>query len=370
MKAGTIALALGLLATGGLVVWAAAGGKQEGTGTAPSQVPGTAPVDPGGTPVPGPAAPTAEQAFSDPVQCKACHAEAWEEWSASMHSKAWTDPEVRALSDNFRSTECLSCHVPQPIHSAPVGGRVFERSSRFESGVNCLTCHLLPDGAVAAIRDIPGAPCRPRKVDTLRQAVSCKGCHNQHYLVDEWETLYSKPDAAKGALLMEGGPGACVDCHMAPAARRAGPDGKERKGHDHVFKGGHYEEVLRRGIRLQARLEDGSVVAEVENSGTGHRAPADSRHRSFNVWVTITTESGVKVQDRAEIAEYRMYYRSPPRENTNLRPGEKGVSKLPLPKGLKGKVLVELVYAMNPVKKEQREAKKVHSVELEFDTTK
>ncbi len=366
MKAGKIALALGLLATGGLVAWAAMGGKPGGGVSGP-------PVPPGPGSGPAPAAPpaaTAEQEFSDPVQCKACHPEAWEEWTASMHSKAWTDPEVRALSDNFKSTECLSCHVPQPIHSAPVGGRVFERSSRFETGVDCLTCHLLPDGAVAATRDVPGAPCRPRNVETLIQAVSCKGCHNQHYLVDEWETLYAKPDPAKGALLKAGGPGTCVDCHMAPAARGAGPDGKPRTGFDHVFKGGHYEELLRRGLKLQARLEDGSVVAVVENSGTGHKAPADSRHRSFNVWVTITTESGVKVQDRAEIAEYRMYYRSPPRENTNLRPGETGTSKLPLPKGMKGKVLVELVYALNPVKKEQKEAKRVHSVELDFDTTR
>ncbi len=157
---------------------------------------------------------------------------------------------------------------------------------------------------------------------------------------------------------------------MGPAARKPGADGKERAGFDHVFKGGHYDEILRRGVRLAARLEDGAVVAEVENYGAGHRAPADSRHRSFNVWVTITTESGVKVQDRAEIAEFRMYYRSPPRENTNLRPAEKGTGRLPLPKGLKGKVLVELVYALNPVKKEQKDAKRVQTVEMDFDTTK
>jgi hypothetical protein len=86
--------------------------------------------------------------------------------------------------------------------------------------------------------------------------------------------------------------------------------------------------------------------------------------------VTVTTEAGVKVQDRTEIAEYRMYYRSPPRENTNLRPGETGTSRLALPKGLKGKVLVELVYALNPVKKDQREAKRVATDEMEFDTSK
>ena len=61
---------------------------------------------------------------------------------------------------------------------------------------------------------------------------------------------------------------------------------------------------------------------------------------------------------------------SPPRENTNLRPGETGVSKFPLPAGLKGKVLVDLVYCMNLMKKERREARTVHTVEVPFDTTK
>jgi hypothetical protein len=128
--------------------------------------------------------------------------------------------------------------------------------------------------------------------------------------------------------------------------------------------------VLKKALTFDAKIEEGAVVARVANTGTGHRAPGDSRHRSFNVWVTVTTQAGVKIQDRTEIAEYRMYYRSPPRENTNLRPGETGTSRLPLPQGLKGKVLVELVYAMNPVKKEAHEARRVFSREMDFDTTK
>jgi hypothetical protein len=287
-----------------------------------------------------------------------------------MHARAWTDPEVRALSDNFRTVECISCHAPQPIHSAPVGERVFERSSRFETGVDCLSCHLLPDGGVAASRDLPSAPCRPVKVATLRDPVSCKGCHNQHYLVDEWETLFARPDPAKGALLREGRPETCLDCHMKPVSRGAGPDGRERLGVDHRVPGGKSVEVLRGGSSLRARVEGRAVVAEVTNTGAGHRFPADSRHRSLNVWVTVTTAGGVKVHDRTEILECRMYYRSPPRENTNLRPGETAVARLDLPEGTKGKVLVELVYALNPLKKERKDALPVHAQELEFDTTR
>jgi hypothetical protein len=383
MNAGRILVVAGLLAAAGIVGWAALGGgppappaaDSGGTTAAPGAAPAVPAVGTGGAPaapnaVPPAAAGEAGPAFSDPVQCKACHVQVWEEWSASMHAKSESDPEVRALSDNFKSTECMSCHMPQPIHSGPVGGRVFERSSRFETGVDCLSCHLMPDGGVAASRDVPGAPCRPRRVETLREAISCKGCHNQHYLVDEWETLFRTPDASRGALLAEGRPEGCLDCHMGPVDRPAGADGKARKGRDHVFKGGHYDDVLKKALTFDAKIEGGAVVAVVSNTGTGHRAPADSRHRSFNVLVTVTTAAGVKVQDRTEIAEYRMYYRAPPRENTNLRPGETSTSRLALPRGLKGKVLVELVYAMNPVKKDARDVRRVSAKEIDFDTTK
>ncbi len=372
MSGRKIGLLLLLLATGGFVAWASlsgAPGTGGGTGVPPGPGGGGTGV-PGGAPGGGAAeGPSAAGAFSHPRQCAACHAKEWEEWSTSMHARAWTDPEVRALSDDFRSTECLSCHAPQPLHFAPVGGRVFERSSRFETGVDCLSCHLLPDGGVAATRDLPSAPCRPRKVETLGDAVTCKGCHNQHYLVDEYETLYRSPDPAAGALLRTPGTEDCTSCHMRPV-ERAAAGGGTRPGFDHVFRGGHYEEVLREGMEFRARVEGGEVLAETTAARVGHRAPADSRHRSFNVWVTVTTEGGVKVHDRAELAEYRMYYRSPPRENTNLRPGETALSRFPLPRGVKGTVRAELVYCMNPVKKERREAKVVHAVELPFDTTK
>ena len=369
MNRSRLGLALLLAATGGFVAWAAFRGAPGPA--APPADPGNGPGpaatgDPAGPP-PGGAA--GEGGFSHPRQCAACHAAVYEEWSTSMHARAWTDPEVRSLSDDFKSTECLSCHAPQPIHLAPLGGRVFERSSRFETGVDCLSCHLLPDGGVAASRDIPSAPCRPRRVAELSSPVACKGCHNQHGLVDEHETLFLHPDPEKGAVMKEGRTENCIACHLPPVERPAA-GGAAGKGFDHAMRGGHHEEVLRRGMQFRAREEKGEIVAETVVADVGHRAPADSRHRSFNVWITVTTEGGVKVHDRAEMAEYRMYYRSPPRENTNLRPGETAAARFPLPRGVRGTARVELVYCMNPVKKEKREAVTVHAVDIPFDTTR
>ena len=373
MKARRVLLLVLVLAAGGFVFWAATRkGEPAPSTTGPLTGNGTAPATGQGAgmpAVPGNGAPAGGISFTHPSECRSCHPEAYEEWSSSMHAKAVSDPEVRALSDDFRSTECQSCHMPQPIHSSPVGGRVFERSSRIETGVDCLSCHLLPDGGVAARRDIPGAPCRPRKVETLGLPVTCQGCHDQHRLVENMETLFTRPDPAKGAILTVGRPETCVDCHMPPSARAALGEVPAREGRSHSFPGGHSVEMLRGGLSLAARIEGGEVVVETTSTGVGHRVPDDSRHRSLNVWVTVTTEGGIKFQDRTEIAEYRMYYRQDFRENTNLRPGETAVSRLYLPSGIRGTALVELVYCLNPILKEKKESLSVHRVELEFDTT-
>ena len=47
-------------------------------------------------------------------QCKECHAEVFDEWYGSHHQIAYTNPEVRQLSDDFRKEECMDCHLPRP----------------------------------------------------------------------------------------------------------------------------------------------------------------------------------------------------------------------------------------------------------------
>jgi len=290
-----------------------------------------------------------------------------------MHRQAWVDPVVRAFSNDFRMVECLSCHVPQPIHLSPVGERVYERSSGFEDGVDCLSCHLLPDGRVAASRDLPDAPCRPKKVATLADPVSCRGCHNQHGLYDEWLNTFSKPapehpDPALRAVLREGRPESCVDCHMPPVDRA--PGGGTRAGRSHASLGGHSADLVKRSVTVAARVEGPRVVVETTNTGTGHRVPADARHRSVNVWATLLNEEGQDRGPRTELAEYRMYYRTDPRPYTNLRPGETGRATFDLPEGMKGNVRVEVSYALSPDHKERGDVVVIHLAEVPFDTTK
>ena len=64
-----------------------------------------------------PATSTPDFAPGAPTTCLPCHASVYAEWSASMHSQAYLDPQVRApnQADNFRKIECLPCHAPRSV---------------------------------------------------------------------------------------------------------------------------------------------------------------------------------------------------------------------------------------------------------------
>ena len=55
------------------------------------------------------------------AQCAECHAGVYGEWQASWHAQAWTDPEVRQLSNDFANTDCIDCHAPRPVFETGLG---------------------------------------------------------------------------------------------------------------------------------------------------------------------------------------------------------------------------------------------------------
>lgn len=281
-----------------------------------------------------PAAGPREVPFENTRECRACHEDVYAEWEKSYHAMAWTDPYVQALSQGFQKPECIDCHAPLPIHVTGTGQRVSPRNRDRADGVDCLTCHLLDDGvSVAASRDVPpsgvAGACRPVKVETLPQVITCAGCHNQHETVNELEA--------------SGIGKTCSDCHMEPAPRANG-----RTGRSHVFPGAHDVEMHRRATKLEASLESGEIVARVTNVGAGHQIPTDARHRSYNVWVSMWDPRGNPVVVDQPIAEFRLYYRDQFRDTTQIAHGKTGVGRWRVPEGMKGRVQVKLTYALSP----------------------
>jgi len=228
--------------------------------------------------------PAPARAFTSSEQCRECHADAWEEWSRSWHALAWTDPDVRALSNDFQNTDCIDCHAPRPVFETGVGNRVLPRSSRQSEGVDCIACHLLTEsspearggGLVAGTKDDPRAACRPVAVRSLGSPEHCGVCHDQHKTVEQWRATKF---AAEGV--------GCVDCHMPH--RGSDPS----RGREHVMHGGHDIELVRQAVELRARREGAGLVVEVENVRAGHHFPTDERSRAADVfWRPIPPGGG------------------------------------------------------------------------------
>src|SRR5688572_19304454 len=124
------------------------------------------------------------------AQCRECHQDVWDEWHGSHHQIAFTNPEVRALSDDFRKEECKDCHLPRPLAVTGFGKRTLPRSTHLDEGVGCITCHLAPDGGVLGRHDRPEVPCKPQASTEFLAVDACASCHNQHFTTDQWRASH------------------------------------------------------------------------------------------------------------------------------------------------------------------------------------
>ena len=300
-----------------------------------------------------PPAPEAAPVFQSSGECRACHAEVYAEWQGSWHAQSWTDPDVRALSNDFSNTDCIDCHAPRPVFETGVGARVLPRSARRAEGVDCLACHALagPDaGRVAGTIDRTDVPCRPMAMPELSTVQFCAPCHSQHQTVTEW--MVSRY-AAEGV--------DCIDCHMPFRG------GDPQRGRDHTMHGGHSLELVRSAVDLRARREGQRVLVEVENVGAGHCFPTDERSRAADVfWRPRGAEPG----PWRHLYRFRSPYRDEVgQENTLLRPHEVRTIPLEEPEA-NGALEVALFYKLTPYWADperpdpEREARLVERVEL------
>lgn len=224
----------------------------------------------------GPASPA--MSFVSSSQCKECHEQAYAEWEGSQHSISWTNPRVKALSNDFANQDCIACHAPRPVFETGIGERVLPRSTRRIEGVDCLACHQLPDGGMAGTISDPRAACRPvasMLTMNLARPDFCAACHNQHKTVDQWrESEWPERDQD------------CMSCHMPYR------NGDPNQGRDHTFLGGNSLDLLQAAVELRGSHTDGGWVVEVENVGAGHAFPTDERSRRADVFWRPHSETG------------------------------------------------------------------------------
>lgn len=286
------------------------------------------------------------RAFASSEECRACHAAEYAQWSTSWHAQGWSDPEVRALSNDFANTDCIDCHAPRPVFETGIGERVLPRSARRGEGVDCIACHALParhasGGLVAGTRDVPGAACRPTALRDLGSSAFCAVCHDQHDTTKQWKaTDY----AARGI--------GCVECHM--------------KGRDHTMAGGHDLDLVKSAVLVRGRRDGARWIVEVENVGAGHHFPTEERSRAADVfWRPLDGAS----REWKHAYRFRSPYHSEDLPDTLLPAHETRSIPLDDPEAA-GAIEVALFYTLKPYWSDparpdpEREARLVHRLEL------
>lgn len=241
-------------------------------------------------------------------QCKSCHEDVWGEVVGSHHQISYLNPEVRALSDDFRNKECQACHLPQQIDVTGFAQRALPRLTRPEQGVDCITCHVSANGDVFGARSVPSAPCQPIADARFTSVRLCESCHNQHFTTDQWR---ASPSAARNF--------DCNHCHM-PDVERKLANGGARTGRHHGYPGAHDEPMLKQAAEFAVRIEGKDLVAALTNSGAGHNFPTEERHRAVDIVYRFVDGSGLAGEWQLGW-RFRQPYRDEPGENTQLLAG-------------------------------------------------
>ncbi|MCA8949276.1 MAG: hypothetical protein KDE27_07225 [Planctomycetes bacterium] len=240
------------------------------------------------------------------VQCKSCHEDVYAEWTGSHHQIAFTNPEVRKLSDDFRKEECMDCHLPRPLVITGFGSRTLPRRTHFDEGISCISCHLGPDGGLLARNDRPEVPCAPKRSTDFLAVKSCESCHNQHWTTDQWR---ASPYAAQGT--------DCASCHM-PEVTRVRKDGSKRMGRGHVFHGSHDVATLKKAGKFEVARAGSEVALTLTNTGAGHNYPTEERHRAVDMLYRFVTADQETGGEWTLAYRFRMPYRD---ESTPVGPG-------------------------------------------------
>jgi len=280
--------------------------------------------------------------FASATGC-GCHAGLVDEWAASMHAQALTDPiylakleEAQEATDGKLGAFCNKCHGPIATMTGEMAsGELSEVSSQ---SITCSFCHQIvglegkpantnqlveTDGVRRAQLENPAAPHPAAFSEFHKSAELCGGCHNVDHPVNgmHLEATYTEwkesPYAKDGIV--------CQECHMSAEPGTIGPMVGQAAGgapeRDNIYRmtfvGGQValgpSDLARARLRSAATLEletaeilepgeKTDVSVKITNSGAGHYLPTGLTEVR-QMWLEVYSEN--EAGERTPIGERR-----------------------------------------------------------------
>ncbi|OGG94685.1 MAG: hypothetical protein A2508_04315 [Candidatus Lambdaproteobacteria bacterium RIFOXYD12_FULL_49_8] len=242
--------------------------------------------------------------------CGSCHQAIYEEWSQSMHAKAWTDPYYQTdLEFDGNQQICLNCHIPLENQQKDlVMG--FRDSERFDpilkpnpnfdvtlqqEGVTCAVCHIR-DGVIIGPTGSELAP-HPVKVDP-EMGSGVKSCQQCHLVSnDRWDVFYKIPPCGTVAEIKKGGEQIdCVGCHLPKTQRPLVEGFAARSSGKHLFQGGHHPPTVKDSLKVELVQENNKggklITATLTNIKAAHALPTGTPDRHLTLRMRLVDRQG------------------------------------------------------------------------------
>jgi hypothetical protein len=256
--------------------------------------------------------------------CGSCHTEIYNEWKTSIHSQSYKDPFFHAYWTKDKHTwVCLNCHTPlenqQPtlIKAIPrqrVERAVQEPNPHYDAeyqqeGVTCAACHVR-DGVILGPFEDSAAP-HPTKFDPVFRTTQL--CYRCHSVVGGPAQFYNGGPCGtyaefEGGYYMKERGFICQSCHMPEIDRPVAVDGPIRRGRQHLWRGGHDPDMVKRAVAIQVKAEpsipkagdDLKVTLTLINAGAGHKLPTGDPDRHFTVEFMVADQNELVLKEQSD----------------------------------------------------------------------
>jgi len=247
--------------------------------------------------------------------CDACHGPFVEDWRASGHGQAWSDPLYReALEAAQEPVYCLRCHLPlsnqrsnlvKAYDEATLSRPRLEPNLRFDptlrsEGVTCAACHVRQGEVYGPRTLLPGqAPHPVTHHPDLADPAMCAACHQLAWPGTEDKPLYDTYREWQASAWAEAGV-RCQDCHMPLEVGRI--TGSRLAAHpSHEVVGASDDAMLQRSLTVLVgpvppEIQRGTELAvevQVLNSGAGHHVPTGNPHSWIEVRIRCEGIDGI-----------------------------------------------------------------------------